>query len=74
MLGQHSQAHGVTPGPVQGQQLDPMTHVGPFQLSLFCDSVKDLQVSRSDAPVHHEISKSKRLIYHIFGESEQLFF
>lgn len=40
-LGQYPWAPGVTleDGPAQGQELDWITLVGPFQLSLFCHSV-----------------------------------
>lgn len=40
-FGQYFQARGVTLGdcPLQGWELDLML-VGPFQLGLFCDSVK----------------------------------
>lgn len=40
--GQYSQAHAVIfgDGLMQGQELDYRTLVGPFQISIFCDSVK----------------------------------
>lgn len=39
-VGGYSQVHGVTlgVGPVQGQALDSMILVNPFQFSIFCDS------------------------------------
>lgn len=40
-FGQCSEGHGVTlwDGPVQGQEMDWMILMGPFQLITFCDFV-----------------------------------
>lgn len=40
VFGQSSQAHGMNlgDGPVEGQEWDSKIFVGPFQLSVFCNS------------------------------------